>query len=209
MSATLLLIFELAGTIAFAISGAMVGLKKRMDLFGIIILGVTTAVGGGVIRDLVLGRTPPATFQDPIYALVAIGSSVAVVFPAVRSQSDKRRVVSDRLMLVMDSVGLGIFTAVGIKAAYTTSDTHNWFLLLFVGVITGIGGGIVRDVLAGNIPEVFARHFYACASLIGAVVCIISWDSFGETLAMFIGSGVCVILRFLAVRYHWQLPRPE
>ena len=121
MSPNLLLIFELIGTVAFAASGAMVGLSKKMDIFGIAALGTVTAVGGGVIRDLVLGNTPPATFQNPVYALTAIAVSIILFVPAVRRFLFKKQSAYDKIMLLMDSLGLGIFTAVGIETAFTAS----------------------------------------------------------------------------------------
>ena len=146
MSETLFFVLELIGTIAFAASGAMVGLKKGMDIFGVAILGLCTAVGGGVIRDLVLGITPPVTFQDPVYALIAIATSIAVFLPAVRSRLERGSRLYDVVMLLMDSIGLGVFTVVGVQSAYSVSSSYSIFLLAFVGVITGVGGGVLRDV---------------------------------------------------------------
>ena len=171
MSENLLLIFELIGTVAFAASGAMVGISKKMDIFGITVLGIVTSVGGGIIRDLVLGNTPPATFHNPIYALVAIFISIVLFIPAARRFLFKKQSAYDKAMLIMDSLGLGIFTAVGIETAYLAGH-RSIFLLIFVGMITGIGGGVMRDVLSGNTPYIFVKHFYASASLIGAVASI-------------------------------------
>lgn len=209
MSDTLLLVFEIFGTIAFAASGAMTGLSKKMDIFGVVTLGIVTSVGGGVIRDLVLGNTPPATFSNPVYALVAIVVSIVLFIPAVRRFMLRNQRLYDRAMLVMDSVGLGIFTVVGIETAYL-ADKSNVFLLLFVGMVTGIGGGVLRDVLAGNTPYIFIKHFYASASLIGAVVCIGIWELFEKSgIAMLAGSLCILVLRFLAARFRWSLPKAE
>ena len=153
----LIFILELIGTIAFAASGAITGLSKKMDIFGVATLGVVTSVGGGVIRDLILGLTPPATFSKPVYALVAIAVSIIIFIPAVRRILFKQQAVYDQAMLFMDSLGLGIFTVVGIQVAYTADASHNIFLLIFVGMITGIGGGVLRDVLAGNTPYIFVH----------------------------------------------------
>jgi len=209
MSETLLLIFELIGTIAFAASGALTGLEKKMDIFGVATLGVVTSVGGGVIRDLILGNTPPATFNKPVYALVAIAVSIIIFIPTVRRFLFKRQALYDFMMLIMDSLGLGIFTVVGIQVAYTSDGSHNVFLLIFVGMITGIGGGVLRDVLAGNTPYIFIKHFYACASLIGAVACIVLWKAIGQSAAIAGGSLVIIVLRLLAAHYRWSLPKAE
>ena len=109
---TFVLIFEILGTIAFALSGAMTGLKKEMDIFGVAILGLTTAVGGGILRDLVLGITPPTTFQKPVYALVAIVVSILAFLPGIRRQLTRRQAVYEKILLLMDSIGLGVFTVV-------------------------------------------------------------------------------------------------
>lgn len=202
-------IFELLGTIAFAASGAMTGLSKKMDILGVTTLGVVTAVGGGVIRDLILGSTPPATFRNPTYALVAIAVSVIMFIPMVRRFLFKKQHIYDFVMLIMDSVGLGVFTVVGIQVAYASDTSHNAFLLIFVGVVTGVGGGIMRDILAGNTPYIFVKHFYACASIIGAIVCILIWKYFGQSLAIIGGSVVILILRLLAAHYRWSLPKAD
>ena len=142
---TFLLILELAGTLAFAVSGAITGLKKNMDLFGVCILGLTTAVGGGVIRDVILGNTPPATFQDPIYAMVALGTSLVLFLPGIRRLLMWDQRLYDLTLLVMDSAGLGIFTVMGIRIAYSSTSDPTLFLLVFVGVVTGVGGAAGCD----------------------------------------------------------------
>ena len=209
MTNTILLVFELIGTVAFAASGAIVALSKKMDIFGVVTLGVVTAVGGGVIRDLVLGHTPPATFQNPLYALVAIGVSVILFIPWVRKILFHKPRVYELVMLLMDSLGLGIFTVMGIQAAYSTEGEHAAFVLVFVGMLPGVGGGIIRDLLAGNTPFILVKHFYASASLIGAVVCIVLWYFLGSFAAIAGGTVVTIILRLLAARFHWSLPKSE
>ena len=202
-----LLILELIGTVAFAISGAMTGLAKKMDIFGVVILGLTTAVGGGVIRDLVLGLTPPAMFTNPIYAAVAAIVSAIVFLPAVRRWITDSGHVREILMRVMDSLGLGVFTVVGIQRAYTATEHRGMFLLVFVGVVTGVGGGLLRDVMAGNTPYIFVKHVYASASIIGAILCAALWGVLGATAAMILGASVILTIRLLAAHYHWSLPR--
>ena len=209
MSAPLLLLFEIIGTVAFAISGAMTGLRKGMDIFGVAILGLTTAVGGGALRDVILGNTPPVMFRNPVYAVIAIVTAVIVFLPAIQRLLDRIHGLYDRLMLIMDSVGLGVFTVVGIQTAYAVVAEPGWFLLLFVGVITGVGGGVMRDVMAGDMPYVFVKHFYACASLLGAVLCILLWSVAGQTFAMLAGAAAVVALRMLAVKYRWSLPKAK
>ena len=109
----------------------------------------------------------------------------------------------------MDSVGLGIFTVVGIEAAYLAGYENSVFLLVFVGVITGVGGGVIRDILAGNTPAILVKHFYATASIIGAVICIALWSLIGRSAALFGGAASVVMLRLLAAHFRWSLPRPN
>ena len=200
--------FEIAGTVAFAVSGALLGLEKRMDILGISILGLTTAVGGGVIRDIILGITPPMTFRNPLYAAIAIGVSV-LVFVIVRKRSLFKGRFYEITMLIMDSAGLGVFTVIGINTAFVRDDSYGIFLLVFVGVMTGVGGGILRDVMAGDRPYIFVKHFYASASIIGALVCVAVWDVLGSIASMFIGTAVVIVLRLCAARFRWSLPKVQ
>ncbi len=208
MSEILFLAFEIAGTVAFAVSGALLGLEKRMDILGISILGLTTAVGGGVIRDIILGITPPMTFRNPLYAAIAIGVSV-LVFVIVRKRSLFKGRFYEITMLIMDSTGLGVFTVIGINTAFVRDDSYGIFLLVFVGVMTGVGGGILRDVMAGDRPYIFVKHFYASASIIGAVVCVAVWDVLGSITSMFVGTAVVIVLRLCAARFRWSLPKVQ
>ena len=208
MSDVLVFVLELIGTVAFAVSGAIVGIKKQMDLFGVIVLGICTAVGGGIVRDLILGVTPPVTFQNPVYTLTAAAVSVLMFLPHMRARIGRHEPVFDRLLLVMDAVGLGVFTVVGVQCAYQQSEDYTLFLLIFVGLITGVGGGVLRDVFSGERPYIFVRHFYACASIVGALICALCWRALGGNAAMLFGAAVVVVLRLLAAYYHWNLPAP-
>ena len=118
----LILIFEIIGTISFALTGAMTGLKKQMDIFGVCVLGVTTAVGGGIIRDLILGLTPPSAFRDPTSVLIAIAVSIIVFFPAVRRIFYRNKWLYEHVLLLADSAGLGIFTVCGARVAMEAGD---------------------------------------------------------------------------------------
>ncbi len=203
MSAYISFILEIIGTVAFSVSGAMTGIRKGMDILGISILGLTTAVGGGVIRDLILGITP-----NPIYAIVAIGTALIVCTPWMQRLFSKRQNYYDLIMLWMDSVGLGIFTVVGIETAYSVSTDFSLFLMIFVGAVTGVGGGVLRDVMAQDPPYIFVKHFYASASLIGAVICSLMWEPFGQGVSIIAGVVIVLVLRLLAAKFRWSLPKP-
>ena len=201
---------EMAGTVAFAASGAMVGVERNMDIFGVSVLGVVTAVGGGMIRDIVLGIIPPNVFTNPVYALVATITSclVFLVFYWKRQLLEGHmRLTYDRVMLVMDSIGLGIFTVVGVNTGIRSGYMDNVFLLVFLGTITGVGGGLLRDMMAGVPPYIFVKHIYACASVMGAMSCIFLYRQFGELPAMMISSMLVFMIRLLAAKYRWNLPR--
>lgn len=209
MPFSVITLFEIIGTVAFAASGAIVALKKEMDIFGVAILGLFTAVGGGVIRDMILGNTPPAVFKDPVYALVAIITSVIIFLPSVRGLLKKSPKVYDIVMLIMDSVGLGIFTVAGIQTAKTVNPDSGYFLLVFVGIVTGVGGGLLRDICAGVTPYIFIKHFYACASLLGSLLCAFLWNYTSESIAMISGASAVLVLRILAAKFRWSLPKAK
>ncbi len=208
MQITLLLVLELIGTVAFSISGAMVALKKRMDIFGIMVLGIITAVGGGVIRDVILGRQPPSTFTNPIYCVTAILAVGFILLTPVQRFITRSRVLFDKLMIVADAIGLGVFTTVGVRITIDAGFDNSILLMLFEAVITGCGGGVLRDTLACDMPAILVKYFYACASLCGALVAIVLWH-IDDSAAMVAGTIVVIVLRLLAVKYRWNLPKPH
>ena len=202
-----ILVLEVIGTLAFAASGTLTGLKKNMDIFGVAILGLTTAVGGGVIRDVILGNTPPATFQNPIYASLAIVTALVLFLPRVRRFLMRNPRHFEHALFWMDAAGLGIFTVVGIRTAYACASRPSLFLLVFVGVVTGVGGGVLRDIMAGNTPYIFVRHVYASASLAGALLCGGAWHTIGEMPAMVLGALTVILIRWLSYHFRWNLPK--
>ena len=203
----LIYLLELLGTVAFAISGAMIGLKKNMDIFGVSILGLTTAVGGGLIRDIILGITPPKVFQSSVYILLSMITAVIMFIPYFRRTVTRNQVLYERVLLILDSVGLGVFTVVGVQVGFEATYSLSPLLLIFVGVVTGTGGGLLRDVMAGDMPYIFTKHVYACASIAGAGVCVVLWHAFGRTPAILAGFFTVVVIRLLAAHFHWSLPK--
>jgi uncharacterized membrane protein YeiH len=200
-------VLELVGAAAFAVSGAMTGWKKRMDIFGVCIMGLTTACGGGVLRDLMLGKVPPSMFREPVYALTALLTSVLLFALAMRPAAFKKARQLELLLLWADALGLGIFTAVGVEAVFAAGYGANVFFAVFLGVLTGVGGGLLRDVLAGDRPYIFVRHIYACASIFGALLCALLRDLAGQRGAMLLCVFSVLALRLLASHYRWSLPR--
>lgn len=203
-------ILELAGTVVFALSGAMLALKKNMDLFGVCVMGLTTACGGGVIRDVLLGALPPVMFRAPVYALTAIAVSLVVFMPAVRRALTANNRAYAAIILLADSAGLGIFTCfAGVAAAVNAGYGDNFFFSVFLGAVTGVGGGVLRDVLAGMPPYIFVKHVYAVAAILGAVLCAAIWAPAGGTAAMLSGSALTFVVRLLAAHFRWNFPRPN
>ena len=208
-SETIIFVMEITGTVAFASSGAMLAVRKEMDLFGVCVLGVTASVGGGLMRDLILGITQPNMFRKPVYTLVAVGVSVLLflLLYVRRSFRESRAATAyDRVMALFDAAGLGIFTVSGIHTARSLGFDQT-FLLVFLGVITGVGGGLLRDVIAQEKPYILTKHVYACASIAGALVCVWVYPALGSPAAMAAGALAVFLVRLLAMRYRWNLPR--
>lgn len=194
-------ILEIIGTIAFAVSGAVVGIRKKMDILGVVTLGIITAVGGGILRDIIIGVVPPTAFRDPIYALIAIATGIIAFLPFIR----KRINLDHFIWILADSIGLGAFTMIGVS---TGAATDNLFLQVFLGVLTGVGGGVIRDICSGDIPMIFVRHFYACPCIIGAVACAVL-NRYDPDLAIVSGFAIILILRLLAAKFRWHLPKAK
>lgn len=203
-------ILELIGTVAFAISGTMVAVRKKLDIIGVLFLGVVTAVGGGALRDMMLGIAPPQCFQNPIYLVIASVTAFLFFLPLVRRPLMRLQRVFDLLLLWMDSLGLAIFTVSGVQTGMEQNPDGSPILLLFVGVLTATGGGVLRDVLAGDTPMVFVKHIYATASMIGAVL---FWGASMLGLDWRVGAlittAVVFAIRCLAAHYHWNLPTAQ
>lgn len=210
MTKEFIFIMDLIGTVAFAISGSMTAVEQGMDLFGILILALTTATGGGFIRDLTIGSLPPVVFRNPIYMILSFLTAgivfLVLKFQSLRPHSERVRLVYEKMLLITDSMGLAAFTVDGVCAGLAQPDT-NLFLAVFLGVITGVGGGILRDLFAGKKPYVFVKHVYALASLAGAAVAYILPRYLGSGFSIMISFGIIILIRYLAAHYRWDLPR--
>lgn len=203
-----ILCMELIGTVAFSISGVMVGIRKKMDVFGVCMLGIVTAVGGGMVRDVIIGRTPVA-FTKPIYVETALISALIpfCFFYFNRKITETRwKDIYAKVIFLMDSVGLGIFTVVGVSAGIQFEYEENMFFLCFLGAMTGVGGGLLRDMMAGEPPYIFTKHIYACASIAGAICYVIVDRNFGQIAALVIATVLVVFIRSGAAHYRWNLP---
>lgn len=209
MDNPIILAAEIIGTVAFASSGAMLAIRKNMDLFGVLVLGLCVAVGGGILRDIILGQTPPGAFRDPVYAMVAMGTSVflfIVVYLKKEILNSRYLTRYEQAMNYCDAVGLGIFTVIGVYTAHSLGY-RNKFFLIFLGMLTGVGGGMIRDVLADTMPFILRKHVYAVAALAGALVCVNLIDR-NLYLSLAAGTALIIVIRVLATKFCWDLPRP-
>ncbi len=204
-------LIELLGTVAFAVSGAMVAIDRKADLFGVVFLGMTTAIGGGILRDCLLGNVPAAIFSNRPVLLTAALCPLAVflVAAAAGRSYQRRKALVDAVTNLIDALGLGAFTVTGVRMGLAAGFGDRWFYLVFLGLITGIGGGVLRDVMTGAVPMVLTKHVYALASIVGALdylllYCVIGVDgTTSGTLAVLL----VFCIRLLATFLHWNLPR--
>ncbi|MDP4133302.1 MAG: trimeric intracellular cation channel family protein [Bacillota bacterium] len=203
-------IIEIIGTVAFAVSGAMTALEKKLDIFGVCVLGSATAIGGGVLRDIVLGNLPPETFKNSTYALISIFVSILIFIFAYINKENFDRVFNKYydLFNFLDAVGLGTFTVVGVNVAIENGFKNNAFLAIFVGTLTGVGGGVLRDLMANKIPVVLRKRIYALAAIIGAFVYYILYIYVShKIIAMIVSVVLTILIRVLASVYMWNLPK--
>ena len=204
----LFFLVEMTGTVAFAISGAMLAIERRLDLFGVVFLGVVTAIGGGVLRDLLLGQVPPLAFLNSIYFLVSALTALVVFAAALllRRRRGTSLPSNSSLLNVFDAAGLGIFSVIGVQNTVAAGFGDNLFLCLFLGMTTGVGGGALRDVLSGSTPAILRKHVYALASLAGALCYYLLRTRFPAG-SIAVSTLLVILLRVLASRYRWTLPR--
>ncbi len=194
-----LLVADLIGVAVFAASGATAAIAKRLDLFGVAFVGFVAALGGGILRDLVIGSVPPVAFADSRYAVAAVLASVAAFW--LHPQLNRRR----RTVLVLDAAGLGLFTVTGTLKALEAGLPAVGACL--VGMLTGIGGGLARDLLTGDIPAVLQRDIYAVAALGGAIFVTVLWEyGMDEPLPMAAAAVLVTGVRLLALYRRWSAP---
>jgi uncharacterized membrane protein YeiH len=196
----ILYILDLIGTAAFAASGAWVGVRKHMDLFGVLVLGVVTAVGGGTLRDLLLGDIPPFSLQDETYIYIAIAISL-VVFA-----NRKGFETFEKPLLYFDAIGLGTFLVIGTTKALEFQ--MGLLSAVIMGVMTGTAGGILRDVLANQVPLILRSEIYASACITGGVLLVVLEQAgAGRIASALLAAGTVIAVRLLAIHYEWGLPK--
>ena len=191
--------FDLFGTAVFAITGSLVAREKQLDLFGVVVVAVVTAIGGGTIRDVLLGATPVFWITDTAYVIIAITAAITT-FAIIRFFTLPRR-----LLIIADAFGLAVFTIIGTQAALDRDVSP--LIAIIMGMLTGVAGGIVRDLLSDEIPLILRRDIYATASLVGATIYVaLSSSTLPDDVTIICGVLTTLGLRLAAIRWKWTLP---
>lgn len=206
----IMLVMEIIGTISFSISGAIIAASCGLDLFGAVLVGCVTAFGGGMMRDLFLGNLPPLIFGNIPMALLAVIVAL-VVFAIAYAHTDKLKKLMfqiDEINNIFDAIGLSAFTVIGTELACASGHEGSAVFSVAMGVLTAIGGGMVRDVLVDRTPYVLHKHIYALASIFGGILYYVirvytPWHTFGMVISM----ASIIAIRLLAKKYLWRLPK--
>lgn len=191
---------DILGTIAFAISGALAGIEKRLDFFGVFIIALVTSIGGGTLRDLLIGNTPVTWLVNLQTLYIVIASTiVAVLFR-------QRLSIFRTSLFLFDTIGIGIFTIIGIEKGLTVNLSP--VVCIMLGTITACFGGVTRDILCNEIPVIFHKEIYATACLMGAVMFfILKFLQIPDDFIYIATAGTIILIRILAVRYRWSFPQ--
>jgi uncharacterized membrane protein YeiH len=195
-------ILDLFGTMAFAVTGAFKAIEHKSDVVGILLLATITGVAGGVMRDVVMGQFPNA-LSDPVYVVITVLSGITIFF--LYSHLKKHW----NLFLKFDAIGLGVFTIIGATFAYQIVGL-NFLAIMLGGILTAVGGGILRDVFVTQVPIVFVKEFYVSASFIGIVIFYLALYFGGELyFATILGIALTITLRLIAMKFNWNLPKAK
>ena len=199
---TLLYSLDLLGTAAFAASGALAGIRRNMDLFGVLVLGMVTATGGGTLRDLLLGDTPPFIFKDETYFYLSIIISLTVFMFHHRMDS------LQHLLLYLDALGLGTFVVIGTGKAF---EYHLGFVgSVMMGVVTATAGGMMRDILSSQVPLILQKEIYASACLMGGTLLyLLHATPLPPIWSLMLSACSVIALRICAIHFNWSLPKAQ
>lgn len=193
----IIFILDKIGIITFAFTGTLIGIRKRLDIFGVLMLGIINALGGGIIRDLILARTPLAISQSGYFEFAIAASALAIIFTYFKIR------ISNKVVSIFDTLGLGAFSAAGTAIAINLN--LSLFHTIFFAIVTAIGGGIIRDILINEIPFIMKKEIYATAVAIGAIASYIC-HQLGVSNAVFIGALVTILIRLFAIKFKLNLP---
>ena len=197
-----LTIIDYVGTLVFAISGIMAGVDRKFDLFGVFILGFVTAVGGGTLRDVLIGSTPVSWMKSEVYIyLVMVAVPICYLLNGWMHKAKKG-------IFLFDTLGIGLFTIVGLEK--TLSLGLSPLVAVMMGVVSAVFGGVIRDVLSARTPLIFRKEVYAFACLAGAVLYLLTVSILGRQIAMYLSIAAVIVIRILAIRRRWSVPfRPR
>ena len=192
-------LLDILGTFAFAISGVLTALNKKMDLFGVYVIAFVTAVGGGTLRDVLIGRTPVGWMQELTYVyMITAGYFIAILF---RRKLDRLRTS----LFLFDTIGLGVFTLIGLEKGIAI-NLHP-VICIALGTMTACFGGVIRDILCNEIPVIFRKEIYATICIVGGMVFFaLRALNLPENLIYLATSGIIITVRLLAVIFKWSLP---
>lgn len=205
---SLIVILEYIGTVSFAVSGAFKAISKHMDILGITIAAVITAIGGGFIRDTVIGIFPQTIFIHPKSTFIAACSGIFVFIIVYFFLRTDRNIfnISKIIIYITDTAGLAAFTVIGAEAGISSGYESNIFLIVFLGSITGVGGGILCDIILQEIPQVFIKHIYVCASIAGATLFALTYQIFSIQTAITASLFTTSSIRMVAIIFKLNLP---
>lgn len=190
---------EIAGTVAFAISGSFSAMQKRLDVFGVLIMGFVTAIGGGTIRDVLIGDTPVAWMRDYKLLLIILGTVAATIL-------FKKFIKTFKITLFLfDALGLGLFTIIGVQKGLVAG--LNPGICVALGTITGCFGGVVRDILLNDIPLIFRKEIYATACIIGGTIYLLLLNNIDENVNKLLAVAIVCAIRIIAVKFKLSLPK--
>jgi uncharacterized membrane protein YeiH len=194
-------VLDLFGTMAFAVTGAFKAIESKADIVGIVILATITGVAGGTIRDIVLGKFPPNSIVDPTYVIITVATGVVLFFLYTKLKKHWN------VFLKFDAIGLGVFTVIGATFAYNIFGL-NFLAMVLAGMLTAVGGGILRDVFVNQVPIVFVKELYALASFVGVVIFYLILAVGADLyVASIVGIALVTGLRLVAMKYNWNLPK--
>lgn len=196
---SLFFILDLLGTVAFAISGALAAMNRRLDLFGIFIIAFVTAIGGGTVRDILIGSTPVTWMENIVYIyLIGVVTIFAIIF---RQKLDHLK----KSLFLFDTIGLGVFTITGVEMG--VQNDLNPIISIAIGAMTGTFGGVIRDILCNEIPVIFRKEIYATACIVGGLAFVLLHElGVGTDIIYIVTSLTVIIIRLVVVKYHISLP---
>lgn len=193
-------LMELIGTVAFAAAGALVAIDKELDYYGIAIFAVITAVGGGIVRDVMINVPVPVSLANPLYIIISLVTTAIVI------AFYKKIVKYQNVVMFCDAIGLAAFTAIGAEVALV-NNVYMPFVVITLAVLTGTGGGVIRDAMCGDVPYVFRKEVYAVASILGAIIFMIIYPYFGKHVAVYTSFGVTLATRLISMKFNLHLKK--